>query len=365
MNIIKIPTERRYWLIRAGTNSGEFYEQFRLNGVVAVGHANNVAFDFEDGHELTSDETGHVINAAVAKIQEDSTTRKRGEQARLRSQLTRFLTEVNVGDTVITLKESSQVVVGSVTSKPYYAEAPLYGKGTDTKVCEYNLRINVQWGTPNSRDLVPLNLEKTFRIPNTIAEFKDPHQVRTLNHWLYPIYFVDGEVRCSLRIASEDDLSNRKLTMLSQTLDKLDLLSSYIEYANANGSEINWNNFDAYINSGDCAYGLKAQHLFMSPGYQFIQLSGSDIKLKVFAAIYTMMFNSADVSAVDLPQGMDRHLINSVVAQIASESEMPSLKNSLQVSLLKKGTNTNEEDSMGITLEDTTPDSDPIDGSML
>ncbi|MBW3695716.1 hypothetical protein EK599_08410 [Vibrio sp. T187] len=366
MSAIEIPLERRYWLIRAGTNSGEYYQQFRLNGVVAIGHANNVKFDFEDGHILSEADKEHMIGAASARLLESSSQKKRGEVARLKGQLRRFLYEVNEGDTVISLQESNKVIVGVVTSKPYYADSVLHGRTGDKKVCDYNLRMNVSWGKPRNRELLPMNLDRTLRIPHTITEFKEAHQVRTLNHWLYPIHFAEGEVRCSLRIASEEDLSNHQLTFLSQTLDRLDALSSFVEYASQNEIDFNLEKFNEYLRSEDVQYGLKAQHLFMSPGYQFIQLSGSELKRLMFASLLAIAFDSADVSAMDLPEGVSEEQILALANQITRENGIASVKSDLKVSLPKKESSGREsEEEMGISLEDNSADSDPVDGSIL
>ncbi|KFJ87944.1 hypothetical protein IJ23_09075 [Vibrio sp. OY15] len=366
LSIIEIPLERRYWLIRAGTNSGEYYQQFRLNGVVAIGHANNVKFDFEDGHVLSDADKEHMIGAAAAKLQESSSNKKRGEVARLKGQLRRFLYEVKEGDTVVSLKESNKVIVGVVTSKPYYADSELQGRSEDKKVCDYNLRIDVSWGKPRNRDLVPMNLDRTLRIPNTITEFRDAHQVRTLNHWLYPIYFAEGEVRCSLRIASKEDLSNHQLTVLSHTLDRLDVLSSFVEYASKNDIEFCLDKFNEYLKSDNVQYGLKAQHLFMSPGYQFIQLSGSDLKRIMFASLLALAFDHSDAAALELPQGISKEQVLELANQITRDSGIASVKDDLKVYLPKKERSGRaDEPEMGITLEDNSADSDPVDGSML
>ncbi|WP_045371714.1 hypothetical protein [Vibrio campbellii] len=365
MSIVEIPGERRYWLIRAGTNSGEYYQQFRLNNVIAVGHANHVKFDFLDGHILSDDDKEHMIGAAAAKLMEKAGNKKKGEVARLKGQLRRFLYEVREGDTVISLQESSKVIAGVVKSKPYYADSVLLGRTGDKKVCDYNLRIDVNWGKPRSRDTLPINLDKILRIPHTITEFRESHQVRTLNHWLYPIHFAEGEVRCSLRIASEDDLSNHQLTALSQTLDNLDVLSSFVEYAQKNNLEVTLKEFEKYRLSGEALYGLKAQHLFMSPGYQFIQLSGSEIKRAVFAGLLSVAFGNANGATIDLPDGINDVQVIALVNQLTKEHGIESVKSDLKVSLPKKEASGRGGEEMGITLEDLSSDSEPIDGSML
>ncbi|EMH2897793.1 hypothetical protein V6G10_004019 [Vibrio parahaemolyticus] len=364
MSIIRVPENRRYWLIRAGTNSGEFYEQFRANNVVAVGHANDVDFNFADGHELTDLEKERMIGSAGARLQERNPG-KLGEVTRLKSQLRRFLFEVSVGDTIITLKESSQVVVGVVRSAPFYSNNNLYGRDGEKKVCDYNLRMGVEWGRPRRRDQVPLNLDRTLRIPHTITEFRDPHQVRTLNHWLYPIHFTGDEVRCSLRIASENDLSNRQITKLSQTLDTLEELSSFIEYASLNCIEINNVNFRQYIESGKVVYSIKTQHLFMSPGYNFIQVPGSAVKKALFAGLLTISF-SGDGDLVDVPSNIDKYDVAQLLNEVLIASDIASVKNELKVSLPKQlPSGRTREEEMGMTLEDSSSDSDPIDGTML
>ncbi|HHQ4479045.1 TPA: hypothetical protein ACSPZR_003840, partial [Aeromonas veronii] len=223
---------------------------------------------------------------------------KKSVVARQVGQVRQFLTQVNIGDIVLTLTES-KVLAGRVTSRCYYDETELKVRERDSiDGCYFPLRIKVEWGKAQARESIPYLIDKSFRNTGTIFGISEEDKIKILNHWLHPIHFVDDEVRCSINIKSQEKLSNRKLSNLSSVYDQLELLAGFIAgFDNPEDATV-----EAFLDflSAKCStydYQLTAQHAFMSPGHQFIQLKGSQVKIKAFALAFSCLFNSTLVFA--------------------------------------------------------------------
>lgn len=283
-----ISTSKNFWVVRAGEKA-EFYNHFRLNGVIAIGHTEG--FDLGSFNGVLSDEDKNtIINKYKVKLSLQSDNKS--FVSRQVGQVKQFVTLLKEGDTVLTITDKL-VVAGIVKSKCYYDDTiiPLEHVEGD-EGCHYPLRYDVEWGKTQSREHIPYTIDKSFRNSGTVFKLSGNDKIKVLNHWLNPIHFLDGEVRCSINIMSENLLSNRSLTNISAVYDKLELLAAYFESINEI-NDANIESFSKYIkgNSKDFDYQLTAQHEFMSPGFQFIQLKGTCLKNTTFALGFACIFN--------------------------------------------------------------------------
>ncbi|EJI2329719.1 hypothetical protein [Vibrio cholerae] len=288
-----ISDDKRFWVIRAGKDA-VYYDHFRKNQLVAIGHTEGLNVDGIEG-ELSEADVSKLLKIYRKSLADKGETKS--VISRQVGQVNQFLTLVKQGDTVLTITDS-KVMVGQVTSKCYYDETELNNFEDDGVCCYFPLRINVSWSKSQARDYIPYIIDKSFRNTGTIFSISDHDKVKALNHWLYPIHFSDDEVRCSINIKSSEKLSNRELSNLSNVYNQLELLSSYIENLDIleNASVEGFKNFlDEHSLHYD--YLLTAQHAFMSPGYQFIQLKGSKLQLKAYALAFALLFNSNIVFA--------------------------------------------------------------------
>ncbi|EHR5764368.1 TPA: hypothetical protein NKT21_005081 [Vibrio parahaemolyticus] len=289
-----ISTDKNFWVIRAGKDA-VYYDHFRKNNVVAIGHTEGLDVGDIEG-ELSPEDT-----AAILALYQTNLAAKREAKSvisRQVGQVRQFLTRVKEGDTVLTITES-KVLAGKVTSNCYYDETELKIYPDDeSKGCYFPLRINVEWGKAQAREYIPYIIDKSFRNTGTIFSLSDEDKVKALNHWLHPIHFVENEVRCSVNIKSRKKLSNRELSSLSTVFDQLELLANFIaEFENPEDATAE--GFVQYLNDNSSNYGYKltAQHAFMSPGHQFIQLKGTKAQITAFALAFACLFNSHIVFA--------------------------------------------------------------------
>jgi predicted Mrr-cat superfamily restriction endonuclease len=296
VNVSRLPiaSSKSFWVVRAGKDA-DFYQHFRRNNVIAIGHT----LDLDVGNikgELSNDDKSEILRLYKANL-----TRKSDNKAyvsRQVGQVRQFIELIKVGDTILTITEN-RVLAGLITSKCYYDETSIeLNESNNDEDCFYPLRYSVEWGKTQAREYIPYIIDKSFRNSGTVFRLSDDDKIKALNHWLNPIHFLEGEVRCSVNIRSENMLSNRKLTNLSSVYDQLEMLASYFDSLN-DLSDANIISFNDYIqlHKKDFEYQLTAQHAFMSPGHQFIQLKGSNIKNTAFALAFAFIFNSQIVFA--------------------------------------------------------------------
>jgi len=291
-----ISADRKFWVIRPGKDA-VYYNHFRKNNLVAIGHTEDLDVGDIEG-ELSSES----IDVILTLYRNDMIRRNESNSviARQVGQVRQFLTQVNEGDIVLTLTES-KVLAGRVTSRCYYDETEFKADPNDKRDgCYFPLRINVDWGKAQPRDNIPYVIDKSLRNTGTIFGISEDDKVKVLNHWLHPIHFVNDEVRCSINIKSKEQLSNRELSSLSNVYDQLELLAGFISSFD-NPHDATLEAFEEFLSAEYLTYGyqLTAQHAFMSPGHQFIQLKGSHDTIKAFALAFALLFNNNLVFAED------------------------------------------------------------------
>ncbi|MCG6227786.1 hypothetical protein [Vibrio furnissii] len=336
-----ISEDVQYWFIRSGNSGGKFFHHFKHNNVVALGHADDIDFGFEDGHLLNKNDQGLIIGRTKIKFEQSGESPS--QIANKSNQVRRFVSMLKPGDIVVTINDE-HIMAGTVRTPVYYGTVGLVSdterKKSSKSPCYFNLRCGVTWGATKSRGLMPLELEKAFRFTGSIMQFADEAQIRDLNHWLYPVHLTENEIRCTLRINSREELSNRQLTRLSVFLDELELLASYIERQLDGRNEYSIDEYRIFadMHRETYQYSLKAQHLFMSPGHQFLQLGGSVRKSLVFGyLIMALLSGSADAASnVDLPEqisSLNNPIISHLVQQFGIDLHIEDIQDSLSVKL--------------------------------
>ncbi|EPN7876901.1 hypothetical protein M2G66_09160 [Vibrio vulnificus] len=289
-----ISADENFWVIRSGKDA-VYYNHFRKNNVIAIGHTEGLDVGEIEG-ELSNDNIDTILALYHTSLHQKGEAKS--VISRQVGQVRQFLTLVKVGDTVLTITDS-KVLAGRVISKCYYDETELKVNPDDeADGCFFPLRINVEWGKAQARDYIPYIIDKSFRNTGTIFSLSEEDKVKALNHWLHPIHFIEDEVRCSINIKSQEKLSNRELSSLSSVYDQLELLASYIASFD-DPTEASVEGFEEFLQERSLTYGyqLTAQHAFMSPGHQFIQLKGTKAQITAFALAFACLFNSNVVFA--------------------------------------------------------------------
>ncbi|KHT48366.1 hypothetical protein RJ43_19290 [Alteromonas macleodii] len=296
----------KVWVIRSGTDA-DFYDHFRQNNVIAIDHAEILNTESLNSGQLNNQDCEKLLISLGEALGKRFKGKKyKGSNASKVGQVRRFLVEVSVGDTIMTLSPNNFVLTGIVKSSPYISRIPITlskDKGNN-KQCEFFLRRDIEWGRSRSKDSLPYIVDKSLRNTSTIFGIKKPDAVKALNHWLYPFHFIDNEVRCSLDLKTKERISNRDLSNISQKLDDLEAASRFIaEKIKENATGLKLSDFEdellSFIKDFD-QYDLKTQQAFMSPGHQFVQLKAERLQQVIFAAIFALTFSDTCLATDDL-----------------------------------------------------------------
>lgn len=322
----------RIWVIRAGREA-VFYRHFKSHKLVAIGHTQDLPLEVSDG-QISDKSKEAILNAYHSRL--NSKEHNKSTISTQLGQVRRFLYEVKIGDTVMTISEYG-VLVGRIASECKFDKQPLATHDVK-KLCEYPLRYDVVWGQEQSRQYIPYIVERSFRNTGTIFSITGADKLKALQHWLNPIHTFKGEVRCTVNIQSQKELSNRQLTKLSNLFDKLEILTDYLEQQE-NYSAVSYDFFESYLenNIDNFEFRLTTQHDFMSPGFQFFQLPGNQKRRMIFAAVFATLFNS-QVMAVEgqaIPEGMAK-AVEQLVDGIREREGATEVIKALEADVLKK-----------------------------
>lgn len=354
--------ERDYWFIRSGRNSGEFFKHFKNSGLIAIGHADDFGLNFADSLILEDADKRLVLSTTL--VQMSNETKTPSEIGSTKRQLERFLNHIKTDDIILTVNSDNQVLAGKVTSSVYFgttAILPHYIQGETPKPCHYNLRVNVEWGKVKDRKFLPYVVDKTFRSPLTVSQLDKPEQLQALNHWLFPVYFTDNEACCTLKISTNQGIQNRDLSKLSLALDELELLAEYLSeketFDLSNYQKFAKDNRDIY------QYTITAQHVFMSPGHQNIQVFGSFRKQQIFALLLTYIFSATPLSANEPLEGSE--VLSEQHIELASnfvntEYGLNSIKQKLEVIVPEEDFSPSAEDREEDQFAPSVPDNHTI-----
>ncbi|MGU5580551.1 hypothetical protein [Aeromonas hydrophila] len=323
--INRIPESRKYWIVRAGEDAS-FFNHFKTNHVIALGHADvvlDVMSIIENPLELL--QTGEVRRSAVDQsllfdnfqinsdaIKNDIIEKHRAELllngdtnhkvGNQNAQVRDFVKLIAPNDIVITVNKNS-VMAGRVISGLYISDNPIvYRRGDVESSCEYKLRYNVVWSRAYPRTMIPYVLEKALKNTRAISKMSDDDTIKILNHWLSPIHEMGDKVCFSVVIGSTNNISNAHLSAFSRSLDVLEALSIFIDSRRMEGRHnISVEEFEIFFQQRQYnifgALSLTSQHAFMSPGFQFFQLDGSETKKAIYALIFAASSGIQIISA--------------------------------------------------------------------
>ncbi|WP_318491666.1 hypothetical protein [Photobacterium leiognathi] len=334
IEVFDIPKDRKYWVVRAGENAA-FFNHFRSNSVIAIGHADGIDFNGIEGM-LDNEQKAYI------KKQHYSLLKSRNESSNQignkNSQVNRFLQSISINDVIITVTSNS-IMAGRVTSDAYESETPIgYQVSAENySECYFRLRRNVTWSRRYPRDKLPFELENVLRNHSAVFQISEEKKVDILNHWLAPIYIKENSICMSTRIEQEESISNRTITRYSSLLDELELVAEYLSTAGEEASVEDYKAYKAH-NLNSYEYQLTTQQSFMSPGDNFIRLRASQrIKLKYYAMAFALLFGCSAVFAEeDHDSNKAQNLqpvLSSIIAQVIDSHDFPDIASRLDLRL--------------------------------
>jgi len=291
MDIYEVPEDRRYWVVRA--NQSLYYDHFTRYGVIAVGHLNSLDIKVEDQESFSPDEKD--LKSSVSKGS-DLKGAKKAQESKNFNQLKNFIFNINVGDWVVTVRDSS-LRFGIIESEPYIDNTPLeiiydIEKGRSVEM-DYLLRRKVTWGPTIQRKKMPYGLVTSLGSQLTVFNI-DKHW-EAIYHSLYPAFIKNDELFLSLKIRAEEEISNYSIVQILHFMNEVEVIAK--EFGN-NLTEDNFEElFRCYAEQNLFTLTTKAQ--FHSPGDIWNKIIIPNVKkgkkASVALIVYAMIFGNSQL----------------------------------------------------------------------
>lgn len=202
-DILKIPDDMGYWLLRA--DGGKFYEDFFLNGFIAISD-NNV--DLKSINTLEEKSiAGITIDHIKELYQKEYPDRSNQQIAHAASRTHKFYSEINIGDLILVpSKRSEYFLLGIVKSGMYEItkDGITSGKEVHYPINTYLKRRRVSWVKEVSRIEIPDKLYWILSAHQTIFNLEDDRAY--INQLLSPIYIQNNVTHGAIKISKKEGL---------------------------------------------------------------------------------------------------------------------------------------------------------------
>lgn len=333
MKIYEVPSERRYWVVRA--DGGLYYDHFTRNGLMALGHLNDLGVTIEDKEKFLPDEGW--LKDIVAKKSQVKQSSKRQESVSF-NQIKNFIYDIQDGDWVITVGYNS-LRVGIVNGDAYIKNEKVvvyYDPEKDRKIeMASNLRRNVNWGPIISRSAMPFGLLSSLRANQTVFNV-DKHW-EAIYHSLYPAFSKENDLYLSLKIRQEKEISNYSVVQILSFLNEIEVIAKELEgnLTAENFEEL----FSQYVAGGLLTLTTKAQ--FNSPGDIWNKIDFSGLKKPKMAYVligYAMLFGNEHAGMDGIIDLQTRQRLWVIVADRIEQKDMSHVVASLELSKPKYDT---------------------------
>ncbi|WP_434667336.1 hypothetical protein [Aeromonas sp. NJAU223] len=287
MKIYEVPSERRYWVVRA--DSGRFYDHFCTHGVIALAHLNQLFI--EDQKNFFPNQVD--LFERVVKFNTDK-VKKRTISSHL-AQIRSFIYDIKIGDWVLTVGDRG-VRYGRVIGNPYISKEKLrviYDHETQRySDMDMHLRRNVQWGPVIHREKLPYGLIRALKANQTV--FNLDKNWDALYHSIYPAFTCEDRLYLSLKITSKDEIKNYSVTSLFNILNDVEVIGKEISRHGDVDTAYLDNVLADYVENDELTITTKAQ--FHSPGDIWNVISGGlgnlDNWMTYIVVAYSMLFGN-------------------------------------------------------------------------
>ena len=220
-NIPIINDNRQTWFIR--TESGSYYDDFRLNEFVAIGWDNIPAAMVQDNKKTEAD-----LRDEIVSYYPDS---KR--PGLIYGQLDSFYNKMRKGDWIVIPSEGTKKITIGVLEDVVKPEEEFSRKVTENiKICPYSHIRRAKWRAEISSSY-DIYLNKSLRAQQTISNISDIAPL-VFRH-LYPAYITDEDVHVTFQKTTDSALSAK---------GNMELISSIIGIADEVADLYGVNKFD-------------------------------------------------------------------------------------------------------------------------
>lgn len=343
MKIYEVPSDRRYWVVRA--EGGHYYDHFTRNGVVALGHLNILGLPNYSENDLLPDWV--TLQNKFKLLLENNQNLKSIGRLHL-SQAKSFLYEMKPGDWVITIGAGS-VRFGRIVSKPFIDNKPIVvvydAERGHVVECDMHLRRCVEWGPSIPRRDLPYGLLMSLKANQTV--FCVDAKWDALYHTLYPAFLRDNKLYLSAKIKSERAIRNHDISTIFKLLDEVEVIG---KLASRKSKELDFDKtFQEFIEGDALTITTKAQ--FHSPGEIWNAISGiaGQIDLNNWAtytvAAYSLIFGNQKAGFDGIIDLETRRKLWDLVIERIKKNNAQKVVESLQIELPRIDTSRLEDGS--------------------
>jgi hypothetical protein len=361
MDLLQLDNDRRYWVVRAG-EGGTYFKHFEHNGVVAIGHMDDI------GVTAGSINNEDIPNVEIALRKKETgkgkDAKNSGQISKAVSTIRSFVSNVRIGDVVITPKDNL-LLIGKIASDPYIKHEPIQisrdGLVSSVKL-PFSLRREVEWETIESKSQIPWPVNDSLRSSQTLFRLEN----ELLEHWLYGMFIDSKGLHFSTRINRDEDISSFHTVEFQRNIQKLELIATLasedrLDLGQDIGSlfkQIESTYQQMGFNNG---FSLTTKQSFTSPGNIWSSIKGnlednSPDKRKIFmlALLVQLVFSTGNVEASDIEFGgltdVDKKLLFEAAKIMKIEGHFNTHQKELKANLAKPKTSDKPVDKKKIPL---------------
>lgn len=287
---------KRIWLVRA--SGGRFIDHFNKEGIIAIGHLDDVYDHTKSSPKDTKAPTAPHIKEILLRtekfshVPQGSQDNKRELNSSGRTkiqQIVSFSEGIRKGDIVISA-DTYQVMIGVCTeSAAYLDETPvkfilppeLAKSREQPRDLKYRLRKKITWGPKIPRYKLPNAIKKTFQGQKTVIGL-DKHWDK-FYHLLYPFFVDDKNLYISNKIGSTAAINNLIVGTLLQNISLVQLLALELETSGSISKSSIEKLLELNISTDKINASTKAE--FMSPGDLWSKIPLESFNDKASAAL--------------------------------------------------------------------------------
>lgn len=217
VNILEIPDDIGYWLLRA--DGGKYYEDFFLNNFIAISDNEITLEMINDSQKNTI--AGNTVDHYKGIYQDNYPEWTNQQIAHAASRTQKFLDEMKIGDLVLVpSKRSVNFLLGIITSDVIEVteEDIILGEKVNYSLAPYLKRREVQWLKVISRSEISEKLYWLLSAHQTIFNLQDQRDY--INQLLSPIYIQNGTCHGTVKISKKEGLNSNEWYNLYSTIKK-------------------------------------------------------------------------------------------------------------------------------------------------
>lgn len=223
LGIPEIDQKRRYWIVRS--NGGMYYEDFVVNGFVAIGYNQldaDILHEYDGSYQADLTLKEHVSRLFPREPRPGTIV----------SIIRSFVSEMHSGDIILTPSVNSDYIsFGQITSDDIIYETIEHldyaaDQNSEITICEYLNRRKVEWLRTIPRDRVDIKLSRAFFAHNAVANIDKYGAV--IDRALLPFFLKGNEIHFKFDIRTNKRISARThLTLLSSCFSLIEEFNEF------------------------------------------------------------------------------------------------------------------------------------------